>query len=73
MKLTTAYSYTLINETRKKVEQVEQSKTVRLQQAGDDVTVYDADTKVGYWRKNTLTLTNYLLGLSNLSLTAVKR
>ena len=73
IKLTTAYSYTLINGTNKKSEQVEQSKTVRLQQLGDDVAVYDADTKVGYWNKGTLTLTNYILGSSIFNATAVKQ
>ena len=72
-KLTTAYSYTLISETRKKVEQTEQSKTVWLRQSGADVAVYDADTKVGYWNKGTLALSNYVVGSSTFTITAVKR
>ena len=71
--LTTAYSYTSISDMGKKVEQHEQSKSVRLQQSGIDVAVYDANTKVGYWHENTLTLTNYLLGSSTFNVFAVKR
>ena len=73
VKLTTAYSYTLINGVSKRFEQVEQSKIVQLQQSGVDVAVYDADTRVGYWNKGTLNLVNYQLRSSILNVVAVKR
>lgn len=71
--LTTAYSNALVSETGTKTQRVGQSKTVRLEQSGTDVVIYDSGVKVGYWRDGTLNLVNFLMGSSTLNLTAVKR